>query len=156
MPPARDDKRLLIVVGVFVALAGALFAGVILLATNRDVGEKQLLFLGQRRDLVQSISEASPLYFASPFADQDGFWLDLEGGELVALVLDTPAPGRCAVKWKEQRGDYIDCDDRPVAATDLDRYALRIESRDGSPATSVYVDLRKRVPAPDTAGGPTG
>ena len=64
MPPARDDKRLLIVVGTFVALAGALFAGVILLATNRDVGPPKPLFLGQRSELIERIRDASPLYFA--------------------------------------------------------------------------------------------
>ena len=152
MPPARDDKRLLIVVGVFVALAGALFAGVILLATSREVGEKKPLFLGQRPDLVQSIREASPLYFASPFAD-DGFWLDLEDGTLVAYVLERPDPGECTVKWREQRGAYIgECDDEPVDAADLERYPVTIGARGGSPSNSVYVDLRRTIPAPGSGG----
>lgn len=153
MPPARDDKRLLIVVGVFVALAGALFAGVILLATNREVGEKTPLFLGQRRDLTKSIREASPLYFASTFRDQDGFWLDLEDGTLVAYVLERPDPGECTVKWREQRGAYIgECDDEPVERDELDQYPVTIGARDGSPSTSVYVDLRRTIPAPGSGG----
>jgi hypothetical protein len=157
VPPTQDDKRLLIVTGVFVALAGLLFAGVLLLATNRSTGEKEPVFLGQRKELIDRIQEGegSPLYFASPFGDQDGFWLDREGGDLVAYVLETPGPGECAVKWRATRNAYIDCDGNPIDPGELDRYPLAVGSRGGSPRTSVYVDLRRTTPAPG-AGGTTG
>jgi hypothetical protein len=156
VPPSRDDKRLLIVTGAFVALAGLLFGAVLLLATNRSTGEKEPVFLGQRKELVERIEDgSSPLYFASPFGDQNGFWLDLEDGDLVAYVLDTPGADECTVKWRDRRDAYIDCTDTPVDPGDLDRYPLSVGSRDGSPGTSVYVDLRRTIPAPG-AGGNTG
>lgn len=147
VPPSRDDRRLLLVTGSFL-LAGAVFAlGVIWLATMRNESKEGPFYIGVRGALERSIGKASPLYFANPTAG-DGFWLDLEDGTLVALVLDRPGEKDCVVKWKEQRDAYVDCHDDELQAADLDRYKLTIGPRDGSPNNSVYVDLRKISPAP--------
>jgi hypothetical protein len=90
------------------------------------------------------------LYFANPTGG-DGFWLDVEDGELVALVLDRPDTKDCVVKWKAQRDAYVDCNGDALSSNDLDRYKVTIGPRDGSPKNSVYVDLRKISPAPESA-----
>jgi len=156
VPPARSDRSLLIVTGLLVVAAGLVFTAVLFFATGGDTstGKPAPVFIGLRKGLVDNINEDGPRYQANPFGG-DGFWLDVEDGELVAFVLDSPGPGRCTVKWRESRGAYIDCHDQPVDPGDLDRYPVIIGSRAGSPDDSVYVDIRTVEPAPGV-GGTTG
>jgi len=147
VPPSRSDRQLLLVTGSFLLLAAVFFLGVIWLATIRNESKEGPFYIGVRGALERSISKASPLYFANPSAG-DGFWLDLEDGALVALVIDRPGEKDCVVKWKEQRDAYVDCHDDELQAAGLDRYKLTIGPRDGSPKNSVYVNLRKVFPAP--------
>jgi hypothetical protein len=148
VPPSRSDRQLLIVTGSFLLVAAVFFGGVIWLATQRNETKEGPFFIGLERALKTHIHEGSPLYFSNPGAG-DGFWLDIEDGQLVALVLDQQSGAEdCIVKWKEQRDAYIDCDDNELQSTDLARYGLKIGSRDGSPKTAVFVNLRKIEPAP--------
>ena len=156
VPPARSDRSLIIVTGIFVVVAGLLFTAVLFLATGGDTptGKPAPIFIGPKKGLVDNINEDGPRYYANPFG-HDGFWLDVENGDLVAYVLDTPGAERCTVKWRESRGAYIDCNDEAVDPGDLDRYPVIIGSRAESPDDSVYVDVRTVDPAPG-AGGTTG
>ncbi len=148
VPPSRSDRQLLVVTVSFLLVATVFFLGVIWLATQRNESTDGPFFIGVESSLRTHIGEGSPLYFSNPGAG-DGFWLDIENGQIVALVLDqTPGPKDCIVKWKEQRDAYVDCNDNELQSTDLDRYKLKIGPRDGSPKTSVYVNLRKIEPAP--------
>jgi hypothetical protein len=148
MPPSPADRQLLIVTGGFLALAVAILVVVLMLAGGRepDPGPARPLFIGLRRELTGRIAEGGPLYFANPFAG-DGFWLDLEDGHLVALAIDRPGTTDCVVKWKDPRKAYVDCNDRDLTSSDLDRYPITIGSRGDSPKGSVYVDLRELEPA---------
>jgi hypothetical protein len=151
VPASRADRSLLITTGAFVALAGLLVAGALWFATSRDAdpGPAGPLTIGPEATLKAKISDNdSPLYFASPFADIDGFWLDIEDGRLVALVLDTPAPGKCTAKWKQPRLAYIDCEGNALSSAQLDRYEISIVRKTDERPRSVIVDLRKREPAP--------
>src|SRR4029078_12679503 len=114
----------------------------------------QPIFIGLRDEISKNIEADGPRYVANPFGHA-GFWLDLEDGQLVALVLSKPGTADCSVKWKEQRGTYVDCNGDPIQARDLDRYPLFIGVRGGSPKGSVFVDIRTIDPAPggsDTTG----
>src|SRR3990172_9504446 len=114
VPPTRSDRRLLFITGSFLLVAAVFFGGVIWLATQRNQSTDGPFFIGVERSLKRHIHEGSPLYFSNPGAG-DGFWLDIENGQLVALVLDrTSGPQDCIVKWKEQRDAYIDCDDNEL------------------------------------------
>ena len=147
VPPDRADRRLLLVTGGFLLIAGVFFAGVLWLATQRDDTPSGAFFIGLERPLKSHIHEGSPLYFANPGAG-DGFWLDVEDGHLVALVLARPGTRHCVVKWKDQRDAYLDCNGNPLQTHQLDRYTLAIGPRNGSPKRSVYVNLHKTSPAP--------
>jgi hypothetical protein len=151
MPPTRDDRRLLVFTGVFVLIAGVLFALVILLATGQQDAPdpSRPFFIGLERQKKEAIREESPQYIANPNPDGEGFWLDLEDGELVALVLHRSDAPRCFVKWKEQQEGYVDCDGNVLSSRQLERYVLIVGARNGSPRGSVYVDLRKKLPAPE-------
>jgi hypothetical protein len=140
VPPTRSDRRLLLVTGSFLLVAAVFFGGVIWLATTRDNTPRGAFFIGLERPLKTHIHEGSPLYFSNPGAG-DGFWLDIEDGHLVALVLDRPGTNNCVVKWKEQQDAYIDCNGKPLQSRDLDHYKLTIGPRHGSPKRSVYVNL---------------
>ncbi len=148
MPPTRSDRRLLLVTASFLLVAAVFATSVIWLATQRNESTGGAFFIGLEQALKTHIHEGSPLYFSNPDAG-DGFWLDIEDGQIVAIVLDrTPGPKDCIVKWKEQRDAYVDCNDDELQSTDLERYKVHIGPRDGSPKTSVFVDLRKTEPAP--------
>ena len=124
-------------------VAAVFVGGLLWLATQRNESKPGPFFLGLEQALKTHIHEGSPLYFSNPGAG-DGFWLDIENGQLVALVLDqTDGRKDCIVKWKDQRDAYIDCDDNELQSTDLAHYKLTIGRRDGSPKTSVYVNLQK-------------
>lgn len=134
--------------GSFLLVAAVFFGGVLWLATQRNEAKKGPFFIGLEQALKTHIHEGSPLYFSNPGAG-DGFWLDIEHGQLVGLVLDRmDGPKDCIVKWKDQRDAYIDCNDNELQSTDLDRYKLTIGRRNGSPKTSVYVNLQETEPAP--------
>jgi len=152
MPATSSDRRLLVVTGGAVVIAAVLFAGVLLLATRHNAGtpSNQPLFLGIERPKIREIRNASPQYIANPFGG-DGFWLDVDKGKLVALVLNRPGKKSCQVKWKAQLNHYLDCDRNELTSRELDRYQVTIGSRNGSPAHSVFVNLQKVSPAPEAA-----
>ena len=155
MPASQADRSLLITTGVMVAIAGVLVAGALYFATSRDAdpGPAGPLTIGPNSTLRSKIADNdSPLYFASPFADVDGFWLDLEDGQLVALVLDTPGAGDCTAKWKQPRLAYIDCEGRALSSAELDRYEISITRKTEERRREVIVDLRTIEPAPALAG----
>jgi hypothetical protein len=156
VPAAPDDRRVLLFAGVIVLVAGLAVAGLLFLATGgtKDTpSSSKPLFLGLRPELVAKIEEGGPLYFASPFGE-NGFWLDLEDGEIVALNLVRPGTKDCQVKWRDPRKAYVDCNDQDLQAADLGRYQVTVGKLDAdAPADAVYVNLKVREPAPVVTPG---
>ncbi len=156
MPAAPSDRRVLVFAGVLVVVAGVAVAALIFFATggSQDTpSSREPLFLGIERELKGKIDEGGPLYFASPFGDE-GFWLDVEDGNLVALSLVKPDTTDCIVKWRDPRKAYVDCEDNDLQAVDLDRFRVTIGSlQEGAPDDAVYVNLRESEPAPVQGGG---
>jgi hypothetical protein len=149
VPGTRSDRQLLVVTGLFVILAGALFAGVLLLATDHSSPEpdsRKPLFLGLEAAKKGEIRDGGPLYTANPFGDP-AFWLDLQDGHLVAYSVLLPDTS-CVVKWKAQQNAYVDqCTKAKVPIGHMNQYQVTIGSRDGSPKNSVFVDLHTIIPA---------
>jgi hypothetical protein len=156
VPASPADRRVLVFAGVLVAFAGIAVGLLIFFATGgtEDTpSSNDPLFLGIERELLGKIDEGGPLYFASPFGE-NGFWLDVEDGDLVALSLVKPGTTDCIVKWRDPRKAYVDCDDNDLQAVDLDRFEVTIGSlQKGAPKDAVYVNLRASTPAPAEAGG---
>jgi hypothetical protein len=153
VPASRDDRRVLVLAGGLVVIIGIAVAVLLFLATGgtQDTpSERTPVFLGLQPELTKKIEDGGPLYFANPFGD-DGFWLDLEGGALVALDIVRPGSAHCIVKWRDPRGAYVDCDDQDLTSRDLDRFEVIVGKPSASadaPKDAVYVDLRRREPAP--------
>jgi len=156
VPAAPDDRRVLLFAGGIVVLAGLAVAVLLFLATGgtRDApSASKPLFLGLERELVAKIDEGGPLYFASPFGE-NGFWLDLEDGRLVALDIVRPGTQGCKVKWRDPRGAYVDCNDEDLQVADLDRFEVTVgKLQKDAPSDAVYVNLRVSEPAPIPTGG---
>jgi hypothetical protein len=148
MPAAPSDRRILVFAIALVAFAGILIAAALFFATGGGKGDpKQTgpLYLGLASDLRGQIDKGSPLYFANPFGG-NGFWLDRRQGQFVALDLVLPSTHDCQVKWKGRRNSYVDCHGDKVTIADLDQYKVTLRKA-GNSGQSVYVDLRKRIPA---------
>lgn len=146
---SKADRKLILGTAAVLVAAGLFFASVLVFATGGNDpadGERGPLYLGQRRDLVITLDEGSPLYFANPFGGR-GFWLDRENGELVALDVGRPGDKSCSVRWKGRVDSYVDCDGNRVTIADLDRYDL-IEVARGDQKGGVLVDLTARIPPP--------
>lgn len=156
VPAAPDDRRVLLFAGGIVLLAGLAVAALLFLATGgtrATPSASKPLFLGLERELVSKIKEGGPLYFASPFGE-NGFWLDLEDGRLVALDIVRPGTRDCKVKWRDPRGAYVDCEDRDLQVADLDRFKVIVgKLQKDAPVDAVYVDLRVSEPALIRPGG---
>lgn len=148
---SRADRRLILTTGGLVVLAAGLWVVILVFftgANDRAAPEDGPLYLGQRHDLEVTLDEGSPLYFANPFGGR-GFWLDREGGELVALDVGLPHDRACSVRWKGRVDSYVDCDGNHVTKADLARFEL-VVSQSGKRKGGVLVDLQTHLPAPAT------
>src|SRR5688572_11785965 len=78
MPPTRDDRRLLVFTGVFVAIAAVLFAAAILYATGGQPEAKDgPIYIGPETVKKKGIRDEGPQYVINPIGHRPGFWLDL-------------------------------------------------------------------------------
>jgi hypothetical protein len=153
VPASADDRRILVLATVAVAGASLAVMALLFFATGgggETPTQREPLFLGLEQEKVSDIAKEGPQYIANPFGD-NGFWLDLEDGELVALDLVKPGTANCQVKWKDPRQAYVDdCDDEELQSVDLDRYEVIVGKigEGDAPEDGVYVDLRVQEPAP--------
>jgi hypothetical protein len=135
----------------FLVVAAVLATGVLFLATGGgapDPDNDEPLFLGPARSIRENLREEGPLYTPDPFGGP-GLWQDLDAdGRIVVYSVIVPGSKDCVVKWLEGRKAYVDqCTNRPVAAETLDRFEVTVERNGDSPKGSVFVDLRRRIPA---------
>jgi hypothetical protein len=151
MPAAPSDRRVLVIAVAMVFFAGLLVAAALFFATGGSNGTpKQTgpLYLGLTSELRSEIHQGSPLYFANPFGG-NGFWLDIVDHKFVVLDLVLPNTKSCTVEWKGRENSYVDCHGDKVGVADLARFKVTL-APSGKSGQSLYVDLRKRIPAPNT------
>ena len=150
MPPAPSDRRLLLVSGVLVVVAGAVFAAALFFATGGGQGTPKTgaVYFGLKRSIVDRIKQdRQPSYFAHPFGGT-GFYFDLEENQLVALIARRPGTKSCVVAWRNLRRGYFDCHDHQLHPLQLDRYQLTFPQL-GAEAGGVIVDFRRVIRAPE-------
>ena len=147
MTTKRGDARLVIGATVAIVLAGLLVAVAILLVTGRSKtpGNEKPIPFGYARSLTTKVRKGGPVAFAGTSGD-DGFWLALEHGRLVPLLVRQPGPPACVLRWRGSR-DTFTCNGRAVATGSLVRYATEIPRR-GDRKGILLVDLRHAEPAP--------
>ena len=147
---SRDDRRIIIFTGTLVVIAALFFVSVLVFATGGNTPSKKEsgpLYLGEASGLREALDEGSPLYFANPLGGP-GFWLDREGGDLVALDVRVPNTKSCNVKWVGRSTNaYVDCNGDQLQAAELARYPIEVGQK-GERKGSVFVDLEHLEPAP--------
>ena len=89
MPAAPSDRRVLVIAVAWSFVAGAPGRGRALLRDRRRPRARRSRPARSTSASTAScarrrLHEGSPLYFANPFGG-NGFWLDIEDGQLVAL-----------------------------------------------------------------------
>jgi hypothetical protein len=151
VPPSRSDRSLLLLAGSAIAIVAVLVGGFILLMTNggSDV-PKGLIFVGYEHSLRADLEKEGPQYIPNPFGD-DGFWLDLENGKVVALVLQRPGRKDCNVRWRDSKHGYSDCNGEILQNDQLARYTV-VRGPRKTPKNAVFVNIKKTTPAPNPAG----
>lgn len=136
----KGDTRLVVGATAAVIVAGVLVAIAILLVTGRaktPAPDGPITF-GIAKTLRQKVADGGPVAYAGTRGD-DGFWVAIEDGRLVALVVQQPRLG-CNVKWRGSV-DSFTCGGEKVDSTDLDRYRVVIPKR-GDQKGRFLVDLR--------------
>ncbi len=146
----QSDLRLLIGAAVAVIIGGIVVAAAILAVTSGgalpDIRKPQPF--GSAADIGKKVKEGGPINMAGLSGD-DGFWVALEHGERVALLVDQPGPPPCTLRWRGSKGTFT-CNDRPVKTANLARFRS-FTSRTGPTKGLYMVELKKVLPAPEGA-----
>ena len=148
VPGTRSDRKLLVVTGLGVVLAGTLFAGVVLFATSHSSpspDSNKPLFLGLEAAKKSEIKDGGPLH-RQP----------VRGSGVLARPPGRSSRGLLgAAARHEVRREVEGAAERlrrPVhqgrrSPEQVNQYRVTIGSRDGSPKNSVFVDLHTVIPA---------
>jgi hypothetical protein len=153
MPPNRSDTRLLLTAAGAVVMAGILVAVVLLFATRGSGGPKTYhpFPAGLASSLRANLRDEGPYYFPDPFGGQRSILFALEDDKIVALSTVLPGTKDCRITWKGQVDRFVDCHGGRHRSVELDRYADFIDPT-GENKGILFVDLRKKLPAPAPAG----
>ena len=152
MASSGSDRRALVFAVASLVVAGVVVAVTILVLTSsgESVDENAPFSIGETDAVESDLEQGGPYYIADPFGD-DGFWVALENGEVVALVLDAPGRQGCAIRWVGRRDRFEDCDDEPLETTQLERYQLTVPAT-GNREGQILIDLQVVEPPPSPSG----
>jgi hypothetical protein len=132
----RSDIKLIAVAAFMVLAAGGLIAAGLLAAMHKGGSSPScgVLPLGSVDSIRRDLEPGAPLFRTG--GGDCGFWLSLDGGDIVAYKLSVP--GRdCTVTF---HNDRFVCGGVPLDSADLAQYPTRIETKDGF--DELIVDLR--------------
>lgn len=146
---ARRRSGLRVAVGTAAAVCGIALGLVVAGLMNRSDGPAPYrpFFAGPKSDRVEDIREDGPVLIPDPRGGDRAFYLDLAGGDLVALHVVPPGgTTSCLVSFDRGAGRYEDCEGDPVDPASLARFDVEI--RTNGDEESVFVDLREVLPPP--------
>ena len=106
---------------------------------------------GTEQRITALIQKDGPVFYPDPRNGTRAFYLDLEGGRVVALhVVPPEGTAECPVQWDRKARRYTDCRGAPVDPATLSRFAVLTRPQDDQ--TAVFIDLRTVEPPPVGAG----
>jgi hypothetical protein len=145
----RADLRLILGATVGVLLGGLIIAAAVfnLTAGGGVPSVNEPLAFGLASDIRQKVREGGPINFADPTGGGNDFWVGLEDGRLVPLLVSQPKPADCTLRWRGSL-DTFTCDGEPVQAENLARYRSFIQ-RSGDTKGLYMVEIQKVLPPPD-------
>jgi hypothetical protein len=149
-----SDIRLLLGATIGVLLAGVIIAAAILAVTSRGAvpSTRKPIAFGLASAVHDNVKKGGPVNIAGASGDT-GFWVALEHGKLVALLVHQPKPKSCTLRWRGSKNAFL-CDGRKVAVADLARYRSFV-SKSGPTEGLYMVALRDVQPAPGATGTTT-
>jgi hypothetical protein len=148
VPAPRSDRQILVLATASVVVAGLMVAAVLLFASGGGGPIKNRPFsAGSATALRNQLHSGGPFYVPDPFGKDHSILFALEHGEVVALSNVLPGTKDCRIRWRGSINRFVDCHGDRYVSTELDRYQVEI-SHTGSTKGLLFVDLRKRLPAP--------
>ena len=135
-----------------VLVAGVFVAVVLLFATGSGGNPTKVrpFAAGLASAIKTELRDGGPYYFPDPFGRRRSILFALEGGKVVALATQLPGTTDCVVKWKAPEHRFVDCHGGRHTSEELDRYLSYVDPA-GENKGILFVDLRKKLPAPQPA-----
>jgi hypothetical protein len=148
MASRKGDTRVIVVATLGVLVFGLVVAAAILLITGRAKTPqiKGSIPFGVASSIRQKAKDGGPFAYAGNRGD-DGFWVAIENGRLVALKIQKPGTKSCNVIWRGSKNTFVDCNGDPVRIDQLARYATRVP-KTGHDKGLLMVDLTRVLPPP--------
>lgn len=150
----KSDIRLLLGATIGVILGGVIIAAAILAVTSRGTvpSIRKPIAFGLAAEVTKNVKKGGPINIAGASGDT-GFWVALEDGKPVALLVHQPKPQSCTLRWRGSKNTFF-CSGRKVVSRDLARYRSFVST--SGPTKGLYmVALRDVQPAPSAASTTT-
>ena len=149
VPASRSDARLLLTATAAVVAAGVIVAVVLLFATGQSNSPTKYkpFSAGPAKAIKQQLKDGGPFYVPDPFGGNKSILFSLENGEVVALSSTTPGTKNCSIRWRGSVDRFQDCNGDRFTSEQLDRFQATVDEA-GSGKGLLFVDLRKKLPAP--------
>jgi hypothetical protein len=151
----KTDGRTRVLVATAAVVSGLAVAVVVigLAGGARQPAAYQPFPAGTERSIAAQIRKDGPVFYSDPGQGTRAFYLDLEGGRVVAFHVVPPGgTARCPVQWDRAARRYVDCQQTPVDPATLSRFAVL--TRPQGDETAVFVDVRTTEPPPAPAPAP--
>jgi hypothetical protein len=146
------DSRTRVLVATAAVVSGLAVALVVigLAGGARQPAVYQPFPAGTSQSITAQIKKDGPVFYSDPSNGTRAFYLDLEGGTVVALHVVPPGgTAGCPVQWDRTARRYTDCRKGPVDPATLPRFAVL--TRPQGDQTAVFVDVRTLEPPPAPA-----
>jgi hypothetical protein len=144
----KGDARVLVLATLAVLVFGLVIVALILFITGRAKTPeiKGSTPFGVARSIRQKAIDGGPFAYAGNSGD-DGFWIAMEKGKVVALKIQKPGTAGCNVIWRGSRDTFADCNNDPIRIDQLARYPVDVPKQ-GPNKGLLMVDLSRTIPPP--------
>jgi hypothetical protein len=148
----RADGKTRVLVATAAVVSGLAVAVVVigLAGGARQPAVYQPFPAGTEQRITAQVKKDGPVFYPDPSNGTRAFYLDLEGGRVIALHVVPPGgTATCPVQWDQTARHYTDCRKAPVDPATLPRFAVL--TRPQGEQTAVFVDVRTTEPPPAPA-----
>ena len=139
---------MLVLASLGVLVFGLIIAALILFITGRAKTPEITgsIPFGFAKSIHQKAIDGGPFAYAGNRGD-DGFWIAMEDGKLVALRIQKPGTKDCNVVWRGSKNTFKDCNDESIRIDQLARYPVNVPTN-GHNKGLLMVDLSTTIPPP--------
>jgi hypothetical protein len=148
MASRKGDARVLVLATLAVLVFGLIIAALILFITGRAKTPEITgsIPFGVANSIREKAIDGGPFAYAGNSGD-DGFWIAIEDGKVVALKIQKPGTKDCNVVWRGSKDTFVDCNNDPIRIDQLARYPVEVPKH-GPNKGLLMVDLSRTIPPP--------